>query len=59
MPTLVAVGDGDRITPPTEALALHRGIAGSTYHVFCDCGHLPPLEKPEETCRLLRHWLAA
>jgi pimeloyl-ACP methyl ester carboxylesterase len=58
VPTLVAVGDGDVLTPPREAEAIHRGIAGSTLHVFKDCGHLPPIEQPDETMAALRTWLA-
>ncbi len=58
VPTLVAVGDLDRLTPPAEAQAIHEGVAGSTLHVFADCGHLPAMERPDETTALLRAWLA-
>jgi pimeloyl-ACP methyl ester carboxylesterase len=58
VPTLVAVGDQDAITPMPEALEIHRGIAGSRFHVFESCGHLPPLESPNETSAVLRDWLA-
>ena len=57
IPTLVAVGDDDQLTPPPEAEEIHRGIVGSRFHVFEDCGHLPALEQPEETSALLRDWL--
>lgn len=57
VPTLVAVGDSDVLTPPNEAEEMHRLIAGSTYHVFAQCGHLPPMEMPNETSQLLRRWL--
>ncbi len=59
VPTLVAVGDGDRVTPIAKAREIHAGIAGSALHLFEDCGHLPALEKPEETSALLREWLAS
>lgn len=58
VPTLVGVGDADRLTPPAQARALQRGIRGSRLHVFPDCGHLPALEQPDETTTLLRDWLA-
>lgn len=58
VPTLVAVGDADVLTPPAEAMDIHRGIAGSTHHVLQACGHLPALEKPAEVNALLRDWLA-
>ncbi|MFC4309133.1 alpha/beta fold hydrolase [Steroidobacter flavus] len=57
VPTLVAVGDSDILTPPSDAEDMHRQIAGSTYHVFPECGHLPPMEVPEQTSQLLRRWL--
>lgn len=57
VPTLVAVGDSDVLTPPAESRLIHEGIAGSTLHMFETCGHLPALERPEETIALLRSWL--
>ena len=58
VPTLVAVGSDDRLTPPADARAIHAGIRGSTFHLFDRRGHLPCLEVPDETTRLLRDWLA-
>ncbi|CAM3906699.1 alpha/beta fold hydrolase [Paracidovorax anthurii] len=57
VPTLVAVGDGDVLTPPADALEIHRAIPASRFHVFRNCGHLPALELPEETADVLRAWL--
>jgi len=57
VPTLVAVGDSDILTPPSDAEDMHRQIAGSIYYVFAACGHLPPMEVPEETTQVLRRWL--
>lgn len=59
MPTVVGVGDDDRMTAPEESRILQAGIAGARLHVFTDCGHLPPMEKPRETNDLLRAWLSA
>ena len=59
VPTLVAVGDADVLTPPEDSAEIHAGIPGAALHVFADCGHLPALEQPEETTRLLRDWLDA
>ena len=58
IPTLVAVGDSDVLTPPAESEAIHRSIPGSELHVFPHCGHLPAMEAPDETTELLRRWLA-
>ncbi|WP_439814648.1 alpha/beta fold hydrolase [Zavarzinia sp. CC-PAN008] len=57
VPTLVVVGANDQLTPVAEAEEIHRGIAGSRLHVLPDCGHLPAMERPEETTALLREWL--
>lgn len=57
VPTLIGVGDSDILTPPGDAEEMHRQIAGSSYYVFAACGHLPPMEAPEETSQLLRRWL--
>ncbi|WP_395942823.1 alpha/beta fold hydrolase [Brevundimonas sp.] len=58
VPTLIAVGDEDRITPPEVAREMRDAIPGARLHVFDRCGHLPALEQPEETSLVLRRWLA-
>jgi pimeloyl-ACP methyl ester carboxylesterase len=58
VPTLVAVGEQDVLTPVSDALEIHHGIPGSQFYLLADCGHLPALEKPEETTALLRDWLS-
>lgn len=58
VPTLIAVGDDDRMTPPPLAEAMHRAIPGARLHRFAQCGHLPPLEQPEATSAVLRDWLS-
>ncbi len=58
VPTLIAVGEDDRMTPPPLAEAMHRAIPGARLHRFAQCGHLPPLEQPEATSALLRDWLS-
>jgi 3-oxoadipate enol-lactonase len=46
VPTLVVVGEEDTLTPPTDALALSSGIAGSRLVSVAGAGHLSPLEQP-------------
>jgi pimeloyl-ACP methyl ester carboxylesterase len=45
------------MTPPAEARAIQAGIAGSRLEIVADCGHLPPMEKPDAVTALLRGWL--
>lgn len=59
VPTLVAVGDRDVLTPPADALELHIGIATSELLVIRNCGHLPAIEKPERTAKIIRGFLSA
>ncbi|MHA3104793.1 alpha/beta fold hydrolase [Acinetobacter sp. ANC 3791] len=59
IPTLVAVGENDLVTPVKLAQEMHEGIQNSQLHIFKHCGHLPPLECPEETTALLQRWLAS
>jgi len=59
IPVLVAVGDGDVLTPPAESVAMFRALPRPSFHLFHRCGHLPAIEQPEETCGVLRRWLAS
>lgn len=57
VPTLVAVGDRDRICLPEDAHALAEQIPGARFHEIRHCGHLAPMERPGEVTMLLREWL--
>ncbi len=57
VPTLVAVGDRDRICTPDDALALAKLIPHAHFHLLRSCGHLSPLERPGAVTQLLRDWL--
>lgn len=57
MPVLVAVGDGDRLTPPERSLEMFRALPDPSFHLFHRCGHLPAIEQPGETSAVLRRWL--
>lgn len=58
LPTLVAVGDADALTPPELAEEIAAGIPGAVLHRIPGCGHLPPMESPAATTALLQDWLA-
>jgi pimeloyl-ACP methyl ester carboxylesterase len=57
VPTLVVVGRGDQTTPPDLAAEIADGIPGARLVVLEGCGHLPPMERPDEVNTLLREWL--
>jgi pimeloyl-ACP methyl ester carboxylesterase len=57
VPTLVGVGETDAVTPPRLAEEMAAAIPGVKLHVFARCGHLPPMEEPDETANALRAWL--
>ncbi|MBI0537959.1 alpha/beta fold hydrolase [Roseomonas sp. KE2513] len=59
VPTLVAAGEADVLTPPELAREIAAGIAGAALHLLPGCGHLPSMEAPEAVTALLRDWLAA
>ena len=59
IPVLIACGREDQVTPPALARELARLIP-SAHLAFVDrCGHLLPLERPDELAALLRQWLDA
>lgn len=46
-PTLIVVGDDDRMLPPDRARALAEEVPGGRLAVVADCGHCPHEERPE------------
>ena len=57
VPTLLVHGMEDRIVPVTWAERAHRLIKNSTIELIPECGHLPPIEKPDLFNRLIRRFL--
>jgi pimeloyl-ACP methyl ester carboxylesterase len=58
-PTLVLVGDGDELTPPSLAREIAAGISGSRLVVVPQSGHLPTLERPDAVNAALIEWMAS
>jgi len=56
-PTLVLCGREDPITPPEVHSEIAEVIPGSHLVIMDNCGHLSPLEQPEQVTRELRSWL--
>jgi pimeloyl-ACP methyl ester carboxylesterase len=57
-PTLVLVGDGDELTPPTAAQEIVAGIPGARLAVIPECGHLSTVERPQAVNTALAEWMA-
>lgn len=56
-PTLVLVGDSDRLTPPDQAAEIANGIAGAQLVTVPECGHLSTLDQPQHVTQVLVGWL--
>jgi pimeloyl-ACP methyl ester carboxylesterase len=48
VPVLVAVGEEDQVTPPTDAEAMVERIPNAQFSRIAGAGHLAPLERPAE-----------
>jgi pimeloyl-ACP methyl ester carboxylesterase len=57
VPTVVAVGAGDALTPPALAAEMAALIPNATLHIIANAGHLPPMEQPCAVNDILRGWL--
>ncbi|MFC4944338.1 alpha/beta fold hydrolase [Pseudonocardia sp. GCM10023141] len=57
VPTLVLVGDQDRICPVDRHEEIHALIPGSRLTVLAGVGHLAPLEAPAAVAAALAGWL--
>lgn len=52
-PTLLVLGDMDRMTPPGAARGIERAIDGARAVIIGDTGHMMMVERPDETLRAL------
>jgi pimeloyl-ACP methyl ester carboxylesterase len=59
VPTLVAVGEQDQLTPPELSEEMAAAIPGARLVRVPQAGHLPPMEQPEVITGLMREWLLA
>ena len=58
-PTLVLVGDGDALTPPSLSREIAAGIKDANLVVVPECGHLSTLERPDAVNAALAAWMAS
>lgn len=57
-PALVLMGAEDRLCPLDRHQLMHKLMPQSRLVILPGAGHLPPLERPQETASALRDWLA-
>lgn len=57
VPTMVLVGDEDKMTPVRYSEELRDGIKGSELKLVRGSGHMLPLEKPDQTKIYLREFI--
>ncbi|MBX2824985.1 MAG: alpha/beta hydrolase [Gammaproteobacteria bacterium] len=57
VPTLIMMGEQDRLCPLNRHQLMHSLVAGSEFVTIPDAGHLPSLEQPEITTSYLQAWL--
>ena len=57
-PTLLLLGERDAMTPLKSGRALGEKIAGARTHVLAGAGHMPMIEKPDDTLSALRTFFA-
>ncbi len=57
VPTLIVVGEEDKVTPPAEAEILHQGIRESQKILIPKVGHLSNLEDPQKFNDCLSEYL--
>lgn len=58
VPTLVVVGDEDRVTPPAESRRLADTIPDARLHLFPGVGHVSCMEAPSEFNAVLHAFLS-
>lgn len=58
VPTIVAVGDGDVLTPWALAEEMASLIPNASLHRIANAGHLPPMEQPEAVNEILQYWIS-
>ena len=56
-PTLVVWSRQDQLRSLDEAWELAHGIPHARLEIVENCGHMTPLEQPDELSRILRDWL--
>ncbi|HPS59485.1 MAG TPA: alpha/beta hydrolase [Spirochaetota bacterium] len=59
MPVLIIWGDKDMVLDVSGVTVLEKGIKNHTTHILKDCGHVPMIERPEETAGYIKAFIEA
>jgi 3-oxoadipate enol-lactonase len=57
VPTLCLVGERDKSTPPPIVQTIAEAIVGARFHVLPGAPHMPFIEQPDETARVVGGFL--
>jgi 3-oxoadipate enol-lactonase len=57
VPTLIVVGDGDAVTPPSVAESMWKEIPGAQIATIRGAGHMSPMEQPEQVNAAINRFL--
>jgi pimeloyl-ACP methyl ester carboxylesterase len=57
MPVLIIWGDKDQLIDVSSVKVLENGIKNHTTHILKECGHLPMVERPEETAGYIKSFI--
>jgi pimeloyl-ACP methyl ester carboxylesterase len=57
-PTLVVASDADRLRTVEESEEMAQRIPAARFEIVRDCGHMTPMEKPQELFAIIRDWIA-
>lgn len=58
-PALVVSSDADALRSVEESEEMARRLPASHLEIVAGCGHMTPLEKPQELSRIISTWLSA
>jgi 3-oxoadipate enol-lactonase len=58
VPALVVVGEGDTITPPSDAMRMAKAIPGAKLVTLAGAAHLPNVEQPDAFNRAVSDFLS-
>lgn len=57
-PTLIVASDADRLRTVEESDEMAKRIPAARFEIVRDCGHMTPMEKPQELYRIISEWIA-